>query len=178
MDTITQFGKKISSWFQDKLSASNEDKAVLKQYHAELSSALKTLNKLNQELSQNRPILKTLSFSELELYVDDKHRHALIELKSKMKDEIIECYQLIDEFVAAGKTQNTNFEKFVSLYIRNGLSLTGISQYNPGKTNAYPEVNQQFDKLTQSSKSVMDNGLKSTKRLSQALKKIETIVPA
>lgn len=177
MDTIAQFGKKISSWFQNKLGSSNEDKATLQQYHAELTNALNSLIKINQALSQNRPILKTLSFSDLELYIDDKHRHALVELKNKMKDDIILCYQLIDEFVASGKTQNANFEKFVSVYIRNGLSLTGISQYSPSKTNAYPDVNMQFEKLTHSSKVVMDNGLKSTQTLTRILKKIESIAP-
>jgi|GEM_PF-6150658 len=177
MDNIAQFGKKISSWFQGKLSSTNEDKAVLQQYHDELSHVLALLSKINQELTQNRPILKTLSFADLESFIDDKHRHALTELKSKLKDDIIQCYQLIDEFIAYGKTQNTNFEKFVSVYIRNGLSLTGISQYNPGKTNAYPDVNIQFELLSQSSKSVLDNGLKSTQTLAQTLKKIEVVAP-
>lgn len=177
MDNIAQFGKKLSSWFQEKLGSTNEDKAVLQQYHQELTHALELLTKINQELTQNRPILKTLSFAELETFVDDEHRHALVELKSKMKDDIIQCYQMIDEFIASGKTQNTNFEKFVSVYIRNGLSLTGISQYNPGKTNAYPDVNTQFELLTQSSKAVLDNGLKSTQILAQTLKKIEAVAP-
>lgn len=177
MDNIAQFGKKISSWFQEKLGSTNEDKAVLQQYHQELTHVLELLTKINQELTQNRPILKTLSFSDLEAYVDDKHRQALVMIKSKLKDDIIHCYQLIDEFIAFGKTQNSNFEKFVSVYIRNGLSLTGISQYNPGKTNAYPDVNTQFELLAQSSKSVLDNGLKSTQTLTQTIKKIEAVAP-
>lgn len=177
MDTITQFGKKLSSWFQEKLGSTSEDKVLLQHYRTELTAALDSLSKINQELTQNRPILKTLSFSDLDCYVDDKHRHALIEIKSKLKDDITECYQLIDEFIASGKTQNTNFEKFVSVYIRSGLSLTGISQYNPGKANAYPEVNTQFNVLTESSQSVLDHGLALTKALIQTLKKIEAIVP-
>lgn len=177
MDTIAQFGKKLTNWFQEKLGASNEDKAVLQHYHRELLVVLDSLQKINQELTQNRPILKTLSFSDLETYVDEPHRHALVELKSKLKDDIIHCYQLINEFIASGKTQNTNFEKFVSVYIRNGLSLTGISQYNPGKTNAYPDVNSQFELLTQSSQSVLDSGLKATQCLTQAIKKLESVAP-
>lgn len=177
MDNIAQFGKKISNWFQEKLGSSSEDKAVLQQYHNELTQVLEQLTKINQELAHNRPILKTLSFTDLETYVDDKHRHALVLLKSKLKDDIIQCYQLIDEFIAFGKTQNSNFEKFVSVYIRNGLSLTGISQYNPGKTNAYPDVNTQFELLTQSSQLVLDSGLKSTQVLAKTLKKIEAVAP-
>lgn len=177
MDTIAQFGKKLSTWFQEKLGASSEDKVALQQYHAELSNALSLLTKINQELTQNRPILKTLSFADLEQFIDDKHRHALLELKSKLKDDITHCYQLIDEFIASGKTQNTNFEKFVSIYIKSGLSLTGISQYHPGKSNAYPDVNKQFDLLAQSSKLVLDNGLQSTQMLTQTLRKIEVLAP-
>lgn len=177
MDTIAQFGKKLSSWFQEKLGASNEDKVALQQYHVELGNALSLLAKINQELTQNRPILKTLSFSDLEQFIDDKHRHALLEFKSKLKDDITHCYQLIDEFIASGKTQNTNFEKFVSIYIKNGLSLTGISQYHPGKSNAYPDVTKQFDLLAQSSKLVLETGLQATQALTQTLRKIEVLVP-
>lgn len=157
MVNIANFGKLFIDWFQQKKGSSKKENPFIQTLQTELQSVANFLNSMYTDLNENQPFLKTILLSEMECPIYKNSAAELGSLKMQTKKEFVQCFEAIDNFKQLCQNHNELFEKFVQIYIRNGLSLTGIKLYDPVKRPAYQEVNDQYQLVLQASQKLLSD---------------------
>lgn len=147
--------KGFIDWLLQRSGQQAENTDLIESLQDELQGILRFIKNTHKDWGkQGTPLLKTLLLSEMEHPVYQQSAEALNTFKPEKKKHIVECYAQIERLHHQYKLHNELFEKFVQLYIKNGLPLTGIQYYDPSKKTAYQEVNAQYELVLQNSKSL------------------------
>jgi hypothetical protein len=174
MQTIINFLKnlynKIRALF---FNAKTFDPVLAQALQDELFNVRSFIENLSRDVATTHPLLKTIILSKVDVHLFKTNEDKINQLKPAFKSLVQSCDQQIQECVASCNRHNEIFEKFVQVYIRNGLSLTGISTFDPQKMSAYKEVIEQHTQLMQSTKRVQDSCKQALSAIDQLNKAIE-----
>lgn len=174
MQFIINIWKKFISWVTSIFAKGQKlDPQLASDLQDELLNIKNFVQNLSQEVNAHHPLLKTILVSKINLNIFKNNQDKIAALKSPLKETLENCDKQIQACVDSCTHHNEIFEKFVQIYIRNGLSLTGISNFDPQKMTAYKDVHSQYTLLMQSAKSLQDSCEIALDAINQTLKLLD-----
>lgn len=158
MHWIIKIWNKFVSWVTSLFATGAKmDPQLAYELQEELLNIKNFVQNLEQDLRANHPLLKTIIVSKINVDIFRNNEERINSLRSPLKEQLQACDQQLQNCINSCKQHNEIFEKFVQIYIRNGLSLTGISNFDPQKMTAYKDVHAQYTLLMQSAKALKDS---------------------
>jgi hypothetical protein len=174
MQFIINIWKRFISWVTSLFAGGAKvDPQLAADLQEELLNIKNFVQNLSQDVNAYHPLLKTIIVSKVNLNLFKNNQAKISALKSPIKETIEECDKQIQICADSCTHHNEVFEKFVQIYIRNGLSLTGISHFDPQKMTAYKDVHSQYTLLMQSAKSLKDNCASTLNAIDNTLKLLD-----
>lgn len=172
MQFLIDFIKRIVSWATCIVCPAHIDPKLATILQDELQNIQSFIKNLKTELSAAQPFLKTIILSKINVNILKLQDQEIKKLKEPLKSKFLDCDQKMSQFFSQCEQYNQVFEKFVQIYIKNGLSLTGINQFDPQKMSAYKEVIEQYSYLMQSIKELQDRCRQALDALDVALREL------
>ncbi len=138
-------------WIQKKLLRLIEDKNIkqtLMDEVARIYSALQDL-KNDLEVADMKPLLKEISLNKINNPIYKSSESLLYRIERQRRNYLSNCNNAIGEFCGLCKDYNILYGKLYEEFIKSGLSIANIKDYDPERMSSYSEIKKLWRSLRQ-----------------------------